>query len=221
MMTNPTRTHGVRCALMASLLALAVVGCDSGGGAEKPTPSVRAQQLCGGKAVTEEAAKALEEIFGTDRFEATNKKTTVAAAAAELSRPAVSTTIGRGEICRIFPPVGSRTEVDDLRVRWYMYDTGPDQDHHPKYTLFPMGEQAGGATDGGYLYFECRANGHATVTPNHISVNVENPDPFEEPEGDPRKLKRAYATVAHSFSLAMAKELRCADDGGLKAAPSL
>ncbi|MEU4682858.1 hypothetical protein AB0G24_07030 [Streptomyces xinghaiensis] len=45
-----------------------------------------------------------------------------------------------------------------------------------------------------------------------------------EPEGDTEELEAledAYATVAHSFSLAMAKELGCEDNGGLKAKPSL
>ncbi|MDX2674252.1 hypothetical protein NEH83_12745 [Streptomyces sp. JUS-F4] len=43
----------------------------------------------------------------------------------------------------------------------------------------------------------------------------------EDPEGDPEKLKDAYATVAHSFALAMAKELGCENDGGLEARPVL
>ncbi|MER7219494.1 MULTISPECIES: hypothetical protein [Streptomyces] len=34
-------------------------------------------------------------------------------------------------------------------------------------------------------------------------------------------LKDAYATVAHSFSLAMAKKLRCEKNGGLPAKPVL
>ncbi|WP_416518298.1 hypothetical protein [Streptomyces achromogenes] len=41
------------------------------------------------------------------------------------------------------------------------------------------------------------------------------------PEGDIKALKNAYATVAHSFSLAMAKELRCEKNGGLPAKPVL
>ncbi|MFJ1803418.1 hypothetical protein [Streptomyces sp. NPDC088180] len=51
------------------------------------------------------------------------------------------------------------------------------------------------------------------------SVGVERWAPGE-PEGDPQKLEDAYATVAHSVSLAMAKELDCENDGGLEARPS-
>ncbi|GAB2940412.1 hypothetical protein GCM10027075_46320 [Streptomyces heilongjiangensis] len=42
-----------------------------------------------------------------------------------------------------------------------------------------------------------------------------------EPGGDIDALKDAYATVAHSFSLAMARELRCEKNGGLAAKPVL
>ena len=42
-----------------------------------------------------------------------------------------------------------------------------------------------------------------------------------EPEGDPDVLKDAYATVAHSLSLAVAMQLGCEDDGGLEDQPSL
>jgi hypothetical protein len=43
----------------------------------------------------------------------------------------------------------------------------------------------------------------------------------KEPEGDIEALKDAYVTVARSFSLAMAKELRCEKNGGLPARPVL
>ncbi|MCX4505629.1 hypothetical protein ACH4E9_30680 [Streptomyces anulatus] len=43
----------------------------------------------------------------------------------------------------------------------------------------------------------------------------------KEPEGDPQKLKDAYATVAHSVSLSMAKELGCENNGGLQERPPL
>lgn len=51
------------------------------------------------------------------------------------------------------------------------------------------------------------------------SVGVERWAPGE-PEGDPQKLKDAYATVAHSVSLAVAKELDCENDGWPEARPS-
>ncbi|WP_405193822.1 hypothetical protein [Streptomyces anulatus] len=58
------------------------------------------------------------------------------------------------------------------------------------------------------------------MQPAHVDVGVERWSP-KEPEGDPQKLKDAYAAVAHSVSLAMAKELGCENNGGLQARPSL
>ncbi|QNS08593.1 hypothetical protein IAG42_08145 [Streptomyces xanthii] len=161
------------------------------------------------------AGEALEAITGSDRFEPTNKKTTVAAAAAELSGTVLSTARAKGDICRIYPPDDS--PVDELRVTWWTWDTAPDGPPASKYTLFPMGEQAGGATDGAFVSFACRAEGEPASGAAHVTVDVENPDMIHESDGDPKRLKRAYVTVAHSFSLALAKRLRCADDGGLKA----
>ncbi|MFI7010868.1 hypothetical protein [Streptomyces sp. NPDC050145] len=207
---------------MACTLVLATAGCGSGGGgAASPTPGyiARAEQLCGGSVLSKGAGEALEVITGADRFEPTNKKTTVAAAAAKLSRASVSTTVARGEICGIFTSADAR--VDRLRVRWRMEDSGPDGPSASKFTLFPMGDRAGGATDRAFVSFSCHANGVPVAIPDHITVEVENPDVFKEPEGDPQSLKRAYVTVAHSFSLALAKQLRCVDDGDLKATPSL
>ncbi|BFP54950.1 hypothetical protein SCMC78_47570 [Streptomyces sp. CMC78] len=84
----------------------------------------------------------------------------------------------------------------------------------------PMGEQALAAPDAGVVRFACRSEKLPGSTPAHIRLGVERWSP-EDPEGDPEKLKDAYATVAHSFALAMAKELGCENDGGLAARPVL
>lgn len=47
--------------------------------------------------------------------------------------------------------------------------------------------------------------------PVHIDIDVERWSPK-----DPEELKDAYVTVAHSFALALAKERRCENDGGLE-----
>ncbi|MFE7336942.1 hypothetical protein [Streptomyces griseus] len=80
----------------------------------------------------------------------------------------------------------------------------------------PMGEQALAAPDAGVVRFACRSEKLPGSAPAHIRLGVERWSP-EMPEGDPEKLKDAYATVAHSFALAMAKELGCENDGGLEA----
>ncbi|MGJ3561177.1 hypothetical protein ACR6C2_34600 [Streptomyces sp. INA 01156] len=55
----------------------------------------------------------------------------------------------------------------------------------------------------------------------HVAIGVERWGMPKEPEGDVEALKDAYATVAHSVSLAMARELRCEKDGGLPERPVL
>lgn len=214
-----SRTRAIRCAIGGGLLVLAVAGCDAGDDGKKPDTSVGARQLCGGAAVSADASKALEVITGTDRFEASGKKSTLAAAAAELSSTTASTTRAKGDICAIYAPYDSR--VDELRLTWNTWDTAPEGPSASKFTLFPMGDRAGGAINAAFVSFACHAENESPSEAAHITVDVQNPDVIHEPEGDPQKLKRAYVTLAHSFSLAMAKELRCADDGGLKASPSL
>ncbi|MBO1335609.1 hypothetical protein J3486_30720 [Streptomyces sp. VRA16 Mangrove soil] len=169
--------------------------------------------------MSEDGGKALKLITGADRFEDSGKKATVAAAAAELSRTTASTTRAKGDICRIYSPDDSR--VGELRLTWWTWDTAPDGPPASKYTLFPVGEQAGGAINAAFVSFACRTKNAPSSEAAHITVDVQNPDVLHEPDTDPKQLKRAYVTLAHSFSLAMAKQLKCVDDGGLKAAPSL
>jgi hypothetical protein len=70
------------------------------------------------------------------------------------------------------------------------------------------------APDRGAASIGCRhaVLADAAPTGNHLP---------KEPEGDIEALKDAYVTVARSFSLAMAKELRCEKNGGLPARPVL
>jgi hypothetical protein len=90
-----------------------------------------------------------------------------------------------------------------------------------KFTVLEMGEQAGTAPDGAFVEVACRSGDLPGSAPAHVGIDVERGGMPTEPEGDPEALKDAYATVAHSFSLAMAGELGCEDAGGLKAQPSL
>ncbi|MFD4771143.1 hypothetical protein [Streptomyces niveus] len=74
-----------------------------------------------------------------------------------------------------------------------------------------MGEDAGATHDMAYVTFAC---GHKDEPNSSAEATVRT-----GPEGDERRKKNAYATVAHSFALA--KELGCEDNGGLKPKPSL
>ncbi|MGW6713963.1 hypothetical protein [Streptomyces sp. MCL20-2] len=87
-----------------------------------------------------------------------------------------------------------------------------------KFRVLPRGHRALAAPDVAFIQFACRSEKLPGSTPAHIDIGVERWSP-EGPEGDPEKLTDAYATVAHSFAFAMAKELRCENDGGRKPRP--
>ncbi|MEU9057591.1 hypothetical protein AB0D13_01535 [Streptomyces sp. NPDC048430] len=84
-----------------------------------------------------------------------------------------------------------------------------------------MGELAGTAPDRAFVTFACRSGELPGLAPAHVVIHINFGAVSEEPEGDVEALKDAYATVTHSFSLAMAREMGCEDDGGLEARPSL
>jgi hypothetical protein len=181
--------------------------------------AVAGERLCGGSAVSADATEALKVITGSSRFEASGEKSTVAHAAQELSDGFTSSATGDGDVCRVYTPVG--TSDDELRITWQLSGSAPTDDPAPKFTVLKMGERALTAPDGAFLRFACRSGKLPGSAPAHIDIGVERGGMPTEPEGDSEALKAAYATVAHSFSLAMAKELGCENDGGLEPRPSL
>ncbi|MEV7655237.1 hypothetical protein AB0O39_13800 [Streptomyces anulatus] len=203
---------------VAGSLALGVVGCSGGGGAKENDKAVGAAQLCGGTALSADAAEGVEVITGSSRFDAPDEGSTVARAASSLSEAFTSPAADDGDICMVFA-VGA-AQRDRLEVTWELVDGPPEGEPASKFTVLPMGERALAAPDAGVVQFACRNEKLLGSQPAHIDVGVERWSP-EEPEGDPEKLKDAYATVAHSVSLAMARELGCENNGGLKDRPSL
>ncbi|WP_381794702.1 hypothetical protein [Streptomyces niveus] len=87
-------------------------GCgDSDDG--KAADIVTADKLCGGRAVTKDAAKALQVITGDTRFAASGKYSTVTDAAEELTDKATYRNYELGDICRIYPD----DSANELRIR--------------------------------------------------------------------------------------------------------
>ncbi|MDT0574110.1 hypothetical protein RM704_42800 [Streptomyces sp. DSM 3412] len=211
---------GLLSAAVAGSLILGATGC-GGDRDEDGVPDdykvVAGTQLCGGKAMSAEASKALKVITGSSRFEASAKAYTIAQAATDLVEafPPAS-----DDICRVYTP---RDSPDfDLRITWDLEDSAPTGPSAPEFTELKMGDLAVAAADKAYVFFACRGERFSTsTTVAHIVIGVEHRDPFHEPEDDIEALKDAYATVAHSVSLAMAKELRCEKNGGLPAKPVL
>ncbi|MGY3204558.1 hypothetical protein [Streptomyces sp. TE5632] len=180
---------------------------------------VAGTQLCGGKAMSADASKALKVITGTSRFEASAEEYTVAQAATDIVEAYPDTTVTE-DVCRVYTPIG--TPDFDLRITWRLADGAPTGPSAPNFTRLKMGERAVAAADKAYVFFACRG----TRLPDslgltHIVIGVRHWAVPTEPEGDVKALKDAYATVAHSVSLAMAKELRCEKNGGLPERPVL
>ncbi|MEV8344697.1 hypothetical protein [Streptomyces niveus] len=216
-MTTRTRTHRLLCAAMASSLALLATGCSDDPDGKPADVYVTADKLCGGGVVTKDAAKAIEVITGETQFAASGKYSTVADAAEELTRETVSSAYERGDICRIYPDA----PVNELRIRWELDNLILEGPPHPEFTVLPMGEEAGAAHDKAYVTFACGQKDQPDSSLDHISTWAQATGRPTKPEGDDRPQKNAYATLAHSFALAMAKELNCDDNAGLKPKPTL
>ncbi|GGY97006.1 hypothetical protein [Streptomyces nitrosporeus] len=214
--------RGLLGTVVAGCLVLTAAGCGGeGDAAERKTTgrTVAAGQLCGGGAVSAEAAGALEAITGSDRFEATGEESTVAAAARALTGRGTSSAAGNGDVCRIHAPEG--TPEDELRITWQLSDSALEATPAPKFTVLEMGERTLAAPDSAYITFACRSGKLPGADPDRIEIGVEHGGMPREPEGDTGALEDAHVAVAHSFALAMAKELGCGKDGGLPARPSL
>ncbi|MEU5367656.1 hypothetical protein ABZ362_01435 [Streptomyces sp. NPDC005951] len=200
--------------------ALGAVGC-AGGDDNAPKEGgefVAGTFLCGGQAVSDQAGRALEVITGSSRFEESDETSTVVHAARELSEKFTSSATGDGDICTVFAEDAKQS--DRLEVTWELTGGPPEGEPASKFRVLRMGERALAAPDAGVVQFACRNEKSLGSQPAHVDIGVERWSP-EEPEGDPEKLTDAYATVAHSVSLAMAKELGCENDGGLEPRPVL
>ncbi|MEU6596742.1 hypothetical protein [Streptomyces flaveolus] len=166
-----------------------------------------------------DASKALKVITGSSRFEASAERYTVARAAADVVETFPTPTVTK-DVCRVYTPLG--TPEVELRITWNLEDGAPTGTSAPNFTVLKMGERAVAAADKAYVFFACRSDELAGSSgAAHIVIGVERGGVPKEPDGDIEALKDAYATVAHSFSLAMAKELRCEKNGGLPARPVL
>ncbi|MEV2210389.1 hypothetical protein AB0H86_02520 [Streptomyces sp. NPDC050997] len=208
---------------MAGSLFVGATGC--GGGRDKDElpkdyKVVAGTALCGGDAVSADASKALKVITGSSRFEASAEEYTVAQTAADLVEAFPVPTVPK-DACRVYTPLD--TPNFELKITWRLADEAPTDDPAaPEFTVLKMGEEALAAADKAYVRFAClsdKLSDSSRVA--HIDIGVERGGMPKEPEGDVEALKDAYATVAHSFSLAMAKELRCEKNGGLPARPVL
>ncbi|MFI8946940.1 hypothetical protein ACIGO6_10525 [Streptomyces sp. NPDC053750] len=211
---------GLLATAVAGSLCLGATGCSGDGDEQAADKDIAGTQLCGGDAVSAQASKALKVITGSSRFGTTGEKSTVAQAATDLVAAFPPPTDGRDDICRIYTADG--TQDFAIRVTWGLDDGNSTGTPAPDFTVLKMGEETLAAANRASVLFACRSD----AFPNRmnealVAIRVERWGMPTEPEGDVEALKDAYATVAHSFSLAMAKELGCEKNGGLPERPVL
>ncbi|MFC8827163.1 hypothetical protein ACFT9I_17695 [Streptomyces sp. NPDC057137] len=180
-----------------------------------------ADKLCAVGAVNKAAVGALDVITGAALFAPTGGESAVAAAAGELTGVAAPMGSGTGEVCSIFPRPESSGPAAEIRIVWRLSSTPPKEDTARKFTRLPMSEKAGAAHDSAFVTFPCSPKDKPLASPDRVSVWAQSWALPTEAEGDVRPLKNAYATLAHSFALAMAKQLDCDNNAGLKPKPSL
>jgi hypothetical protein len=200
-----------------------MLGATACGGDDEKPPADKAlagTELCGGDAVSADASEALKVITGASRFGTTAATSTVEQAAKDLVEAWPYPTDGRDDICRVYTADG---EPDfTLRITWGLEGGAPTDEPPSDFTALKMGEQTLAAENRAHVRFACRSDRFPDATkPAHVSVGVERWEMPTEVEGDAEELKDAYATVAHSFSLAMAEELGCEGRGGLPERPVL
>ncbi|WP_253195621.1 hypothetical protein [Streptomyces sp. JHA26] len=167
-----------------------------------------------------QASEALKVIMGSSRFGTTGEESAVAQAATDLIAAYPPPTGGRDDVCRIY--TADDTADFAIRVTWRLDDGNSTGAPAPDFTELKMGKRTLAAANRASILFACRSDrfpnsGNEVL----VAIGAERWGMPTEPEGDVEALKDAYATVAHSFSLAMAKELRCENNGGLPARPVL
>ncbi|MEV5871858.1 hypothetical protein ACWDVX_31085 [Streptomyces tendae] len=216
---RPVRV-GILATAVGGLLCLGATGCGGGGDEEAADKTVAGTQLCGGDSVSAQASKALKVITGSSRFGTTAEKSTVAQAATDLVAAFPPPTNGRDDICRIYKAEDSADFA--IRVTWGLDDGNSTGTPATDFTVLKMGKRTLAAANRASIQFACRSDRLPNRTNEAVvDIGVEHWGMPTEPEGDVEALKDAYATVAHSFSLAMAKELGCENNGGLPAKPVL
>lgn len=205
---------GFLATAVAGLLCFGVTGCGGSEDEKADAEDLAGTELCGGDAVSAEASEALKVITGASRFGTTAETSTVAHAAKDLVEAWPYPTGGRDDVCRVYTAAGS--PEFELRVTWGLEGGAPTGSTASDLTRLRMGERTLAGEKSASVVFACRSDRFPGATkPAHVRIGVERWGMPKPVEGDVEALRDAYATVAHSFSLAMAKELRCEENGGL------
>lgn len=220
-MAGSGRGYGRLAGASSVLLLLVIAGCHGGleeRGESLSESSSSVGEVCGDASVFARTSDALEVITGGKRENIIDDGAALAGAARDIKVRRNSVLSDIGDVCHIAVPSAPR--VRRLHVFWQLLPKNSDEPA-PKYTTLRMGEGAGAAWDEAYVTFLCSASTAPHVSPSYVSVYVESRGFPTEPRDDVKNLSNAHLTVAHAFSLAIAKEVGCAEEARIPAEPVL
>ncbi|MGW1886716.1 hypothetical protein [Streptomyces sp. NPDC001970] len=217
-------------ATMVTSLVWATAACGGGSGESaepRATSSAEGQKLCGG-AVDDAAHQALTLLTGTAELHPTDDDENARTAAdaliagwSPLSSPPHSR--DAHPLCSISTEENYGNGPGDVRIRFQLSDAAQakdDGDIAKSLERYEMGVRASMGTERAYVWFSCKSAElpGSDQDPAYVLGEVEN---RRAPKGDEGKLRDANATLLHSTSRAVARELGCEADAGLKAKPVL
>ncbi|MFE1379440.1 hypothetical protein ACFW6S_10930 [Streptomyces sp. NPDC058740] len=199
-------------------LTAGVVLTACGGGEEAQSPRVTAAQQCD-QTLSPGAAKALEALLGTEKFDA--------APVGALDRAVGQLTedYAQGKRRSTHPPMCRPSPADasvQLDIAFGLYDEDDLFGDAPPVGLHPydMGREAQSGSDRAYVFVECvspRLKG-SERRPARIRGTLRFP---KSGLPDTVATREANLTVLHSVTLALVKRLGCAGNAGLAETPVL
>ncbi|PJE96826.1 hypothetical protein CUT44_16055 [Streptomyces carminius] len=125
------------------------------------------------------------------------------------------------DFCLIY--TDKSADLTDVAITFEITDSdrlGNPDDLDPDYSIYPMGRRTLSAEDKAVVYFECAGSEMNSSTDSPALIKSELRHRYD-PAVKGQEAKEANMTVLHSAALAVARELKCEDDGGLPAEPVL
>ncbi|WP_411102174.1 hypothetical protein [Streptomyces sp. cmx-4-9] len=218
-----------RAAVGVALLALCAAACAAYPGTSEEGPGqalpriVPVAEVCGGTLFSPAAGQALERLLASTVFEAARPERD--SGAVEVAK-AMEVAYRAGGKARNMPngecEVKSSREGEDLEAHMVFiasrkHESVPDDMQGAALRTGVVGQPR---TAGYEIEFDCvspRA-GSTRDVPLRITARFEE-DRSRETE-DRQSLTQEYRVIAHAAALTVARELRCADGGGLPSRPT-
>lgn len=224
--------RAVRVAAVAFGIGAVVVGCggDGGGGGDKPAQprTIAAGAACRG-AVSPRAAKAVEFLTGVTRFAPDAPGDDPARAASALADTYVPGTASDSaeQVCSIDDPTQVGNSYLSIDLRFGSVDESNGVGASADLVRYAVGRSAFTKPGFADLYFNCVSDklpGSTKGKPAIVAAALQTGPTVRgkyRPKSAAKALGEANLTVVNSVALKVARQLGCADNGGLTETPAL